>query len=255
MVGERLPEARHVIVTGAGRGIGGTIASRLAVRGWAVSCVDIDGDSVSQTVRAIRESGGEAHAITADLTDADSVTRALDESLGVHGPIDGVVANAGGADGERVPFLELSLESWDRMVSRNLHSAFLTGLVFGRYLADQGRGSIVFTGSTSAEVVLPGVAHYCAAKGGVKQLMRAMALELAPKGVRVNSVAPGTTLTPGNAAVFAQMDVRDAVTSQIPLGRLGQPEDLVGAVEYLLGDGAAYTTGATITVDGGMTLC
>jgi len=254
MPGTGIGTLGHVVVTGAGRGIGATIASRLASRGWIVSCIDIDADSVAETTRRIGEAGGRAHMITADLTDPESVDRALGEALRPGIPIDGVVANAGGAAGERVPFLELSIDRWDQMISRNLGSAFLTGLVFGRHLAHRRRGSIVFTGSTSAEVVLPGLAHYCAAKGGAKQLMRAMALELAPFGVRVNSVAPGVTLTPGNASVFNQPEIRDSTLAEIPLGRFGQPEDLVGAVAYFLSDDSAYTTGATILIDGGMTL-
>jgi 3-oxoacyl-[acyl-carrier protein] reductase len=170
------------------------------------------------------------------------------------GGIDILCANAGGSRGEAVDFLDMDLETFQTMIHRNLTSVFLTCSAFGREMAARGGGTIVVTSSQLAEVARPKMAHYAAAKGGVRQLVKAMAVDLAPSGIRVNALAPGPTLTPGNKEMFSRPSVRDENLRTIPLGRIAQPEEMVGAAIYLASEESSFTTGATLLVDGGYTI-
>lgn len=242
------------MVTGAARGIGRALANGLAKEGAAVACLDVDVEGARTTADGITRSSGNALALECDVTHWRSVEQSLALALEALGTVDILAANAGGPRGEAVSFLELDPATWHRMVDRNLTGAFHCGLAYGRHMAAQGRGSIVFTSSQLSEVVRPGLAHYCAAKGGVRQLVRAMAVELAPMGVRVNAIAPGPTSTPGTRALFQRPDVLEANRRSIPLGRVAEPEEMVGAAVYLASDEASFTTGTTVFVDGGYTI-
>jgi NAD(P)-dependent dehydrogenase (short-subunit alcohol dehydrogenase family) len=244
----------RVVVTGAGRGIGRDIAVGLGARGWSVACLDKDPEGAKETAELAAAGGAHTVAVAVDLTDDVPVAEAFGEAADALGGLDGLVANAGGAAGERTPFLELTSADWTAMVDRNLLAAFHSGLHGGRILAARGGGSIVFTSSIAADIVMPELVHYGAAKGGVRQLMRGMAVELAPHGIRVNSVAPGSFLTPGNERLMRDTEAGRQWAARVPLGRLGRPGELVGAVDHLLGPEAAYTTGTTIVVDGGFSL-
>jgi NAD(P)-dependent dehydrogenase (short-subunit alcohol dehydrogenase family) len=140
------------------------------------------------------------------------------------------------------------------VIDDNLTSAFYVGLVFGRAMARQGRGAIVFTGSQLTEVVRPGLSHYAVAKGGLRQLVRAMAVDLAPYGVRVNAFAPGPTRVPANEEFFTNSEMAVETKRQVPLGRMGEPSEMVGAAVLLASDEASFITGEMIMVDGGFTL-
>lgn len=245
---------RHALVTGAARGIGRALALGLAREGAAVECVDLDGPGVEETARLAREEHGvDAGAHVADLADRASVAACLAEAVDARGDLDVLVVAAGGAAGHRAAFLDLTDEDWAEMQRRNLTTAFVTCSVVGRHLVERGRGSVVLISSTAAEVVTPGLAHYSASTGAVRQLMRSMSLELAPHGVRVNAVAPGVTETPGNAQVLADLPPDAPLRTRTALGRFAQPEEIVGAVVYLASDEASFTTGTTIAVDGGFT--
>jgi NAD(P)-dependent dehydrogenase (short-subunit alcohol dehydrogenase family) len=222
--------------------------------GAAVVCLDIDGEGVEELGRILSDAGGRVWGWRCDVVDEADVESAASRSVEVMGGIDILCANAGGSRGETVGFLDLDLATFRAMVDRNLTSVFLSCSVFGRLMATSGGGAIVVTSSQLAEVARPQLAHYAAAKGGVKQLVKAMAVDLAPFGIRVNAVAPGPTLTPGNREMFERPDVRDENMRTIPLRRIADPEEMVGAVVYLASDEASFTTGATILVDGGYTI-
>jgi glucose 1-dehydrogenase len=244
---------KHAVVTGAARGIGQALAVAVAAEGARVSCMDIKGD-VADTAELIRSRGLQAVAITCDNTQLPQVESALTQAVAAFGPVSVLVANAGGAAGERTAFLDLTPEQWQGMIARNLTGSFHCGLAFARHMRDNGGGAIVFTSSIAAEFAAAELSHYAAAKGGIRMLMRGMALELAPHGIRVNAVAPGVVLTPGNRDIITTPAVMAHFRELVPLGRVAEAAELAGAVIYLASDEASYTTGATIMVDGGLTL-
>jgi NAD(P)-dependent dehydrogenase (short-subunit alcohol dehydrogenase family) len=247
-------QGRTAIVTGAAGGIGAALATAAAREGAMVACVDVDDEGAHQTVEHILTGGGRAMAVVADVSDLGSVERMLASVLEAADRVDVLFANAGGSRGEAVPFLELDVTSWTRMLDRNLTTAFCSGLVLARHMASAGGGAIVFTTSQLSLVVRPGLAHYAAAKGAVAQLVKGMALDVARHGIRVNAVAPGPTETPGTREWFSRPEVRQENLRAIPMQRVARPEEIAGAAIYLASDEASYTTGATVVVDGGYTI-
>jgi gluconate 5-dehydrogenase len=145
-------------------------------------------------------------------------------------------------------------QTWHHMIDRNLTSTFHTALVIARMMAADGGGSIVLVSSQLSVVVRPGLAHYSAAKGAINQLVRGMAVDLGSHGIRVNAIAPGPTITPGNAAWFSQPDVEQFHAELIPLGRPADPDEMWGGAVHLLSDESSFTTGAVLMIDGGYTL-
>lgn len=241
---------RTVVVTGAASGIGAAIARGVAAEGAVVACVDRDGAGAAATAAAC---AGRVHR-EVDLTDLAAVEALGSELRSSLGPIHGIVTAAGGSRGEACPFLELDATTWHRMIDRNLTTTFHTALVFARLIAADGGGSIVLVSSQLSVAVRPGLAHYSASKGAINQLVRGMAVDLGPHGIRVNAVAPGPTITPGNATWFAQPEVERFHEEQTALGRAAQPDEMSGAAVHLLSDESSYTTGAVLMVDGGYTL-
>lgn len=245
---------RRAIVTGAAGGIGAALARGIAREGATVACVDINEEGAKEVAASIGEVGGRAISVVADVTDLDQVEGMHATASDAFGGVDLLLANAGGSRGEMIPFLELESPLWHRMIDRNLTSVYYCGLVCARQMASNGGGAIVVTSSQLSEVARPGMGHYAAAKGGVRQLVKAMAVDLAPHGIRVNAMAPGPTLTPGNRAMFERPEVSATNQRTIPLGRVADPEEMVGAVVYLASEEASFTTGTTIFVDGGYTI-
>ncbi len=245
---------RRVVVTGAARGIGRAIALGVAEAGADVACLDVDGPGAEATAADVAALGRGSLGLRCDVTDWDDVqasVRAVEDGLG---GVDGVVANAGGSRGETRDFLDLDPETWREMIDRNLTGAFHTGLAYARSLDAGTGGAIVFVSSQLSETVRPGLAHYCSAKGGLRQLVRAMGAELAPRGIRANALAPGPTWTPGNEELFSRPEVRERNEASIPLGRLAAPDEMAGAAVFLLSDAASYVVGETLFVDGGYTI-
>ena len=247
-------EGKRAVVTGAAGGIGGAIARGLAREGAAVVCLDVEGELVGSVAESICADGHRAWGWRCDVTDPGEVDASAARSVEVMGGVDILCANAGGSRGETIPFLSLDLPTFRRMIDRNLTSVFLCCSAFGKRMAEQGGGAIVVTTSQLGEVVRPGMGHYASAKGAVKQLVKAMAVDLASSNIRVNAMAPGPTLTPGNREMFERPEVQEANLKTIPLGRIAEPEEMVGAVVYLASDEASFTTGATLLVDGGYTI-
>lgn len=244
----RLSE-RHIVVTGAGTGIGKAIARGLAREGAGVVCAGRKAETLAETVKRVTADGGQAVAVPTDIRDMASVERLLTEAIRHFGRVHAVIANAGGSLSVK-PFLELTGEDWAADRTTNLDGAFNTGLVFARHMAREGGGNIVFVSSQLSEVARPNHSAYCAAKGGVRMLARAMAIDLAGYRIRVNCLAPGPVLVERMAKRHTP-DSMEREKRLIPLGRMGDPEEMVGAAVFLASDESAFVTGTTIFVDGG----
>jgi NAD(P)-dependent dehydrogenase (short-subunit alcohol dehydrogenase family) len=212
-----------------------------------------EAEAAAELVAALRATGRRAVALQADLGDPVAARALVRRAVEALGALDVLVNNA--AAFSRVPFLELTDAEWDRVHAVTLRGYFATGQEAARHMVARGAGGrIIMVSSVNQVTVNPGLAHYGATKGGVMQLARAMALELAPAGVTVNLIAPGTIETDLNRRALADPATRQARLGRIPMRRLGQPEDVAGAAVFLASDAASYVTGATITIDGGLTL-
>lgn len=240
------------LVTGSSQGIGRAIALRLAQDGADVVIHGRQQDERAEhSAEQVRATGRRACIITTDLAQTGNCQRLMREAIEQMGQVDILVNNAGME--KRACFQDVSEEDYDRVMSVNLKAAFFLSQAFVRHLQQRGfGGSIINTSSVHEELPFPHFASYCTSKGGLKMLMRNLAVELAPLGVRVNNVAPGAIETPINSELFKQPDKLAALKHNIPLQRLGQPRDVAGAVAFLASDEADYITGSTLFVDGGL---
>ena len=243
-------EGKVALVAGAGGGIGGAGAEGLAREGAAVLCADIDGAAAEATAGRIRDAGGRAAALALDVRDRAGVDAAVAAAVRQFGRLDILLECAGIS--HRGNFLELDPAVWERILAVNLGGMFHLGQAAARQMVRQGQGgSIINVTSQLAEVARPERAAYVASKGGGRSLTHAMAVDLAAHGIRVTAIAPGPTLTGLTRASYSDPAARQATEALIPLGRLGQPDDLVGAVLFLAADESRWVTGSTLTVDGG----
>jgi glucose 1-dehydrogenase len=250
----RLLAGRRALVTGGSSGIGAAVSLEAAAHGAAVAVVHRAGrDDAEALVRAIRAGGGEATAVAMDVSREDDVRRGFAEAADALGPLDLVVSNAG----VQAPHLlvDMSLEEWERVTGVNLTGSFLVCREAARAMVASGAGgAIVAVTSVHDRMPWERFSHYAASKGGAKLLVESTAKELAPHGVRVNAVAPGAISTPINVHLQGDAEARAAVEAQIPMGRMGDVAEVARAVAWLASDQASYVTGATLYVDGGMTL-
>jgi glucose 1-dehydrogenase len=240
------------IVTGAGTGIGQGIAKRLGAEGASV-IVDYVGDAAGaeETKTAIEQAGGEAEIVSADVTRSEDVRNLADAAWKRFGSADILVNNAGIE--HRSDFWDTTEEEYDRVMTVNLRGAFFLTQAFVRRLRDQRKpGRIVNISSVHEDMVFPGFSTYCCSKGGMRMFMRNLAMELGPLGITVNNVAPGAIKTPINKSLLDNKQQLQALLNNIPLGRMGTPEDVAGVVAFLVSDDAAYVTGSTFVVDGGL---
>jgi NAD(P)-dependent dehydrogenase (short-subunit alcohol dehydrogenase family) len=238
------------LVAGGGGGIGGAGAEGLGREGAAVFCTDIDGAAAEATAARIRAAGGRAVAQALDIRDRAAVDAAVIATVREFGRLDVLFESAGIA--HRVDFLDIDIALWDRIIAVNLTGMFHLGQAAARQMVKQGDGgSIVNVTSQLAEVARPVRAAYVASKGGARSLTHAMAVDLAPHNIRVNAIAPGPVLTGLTRDGYVDEAAVRATEVLIPLGRIGQPDDLVGAVLFLASDESRWVTGSTVTVDGG----
>ncbi|HEX4285749.1 MAG TPA: glucose 1-dehydrogenase [Terracidiphilus sp.] len=245
-------EGKVAIVTGASSGIGQGIAERLGREGAKV-VVDYVGhsDGADQTARVIRDAGGEAEIVQADVTNLDAVRNLIDAAWSRFGSADILVNNAGME--KKSPFWDTTADDYDKVMAVNLRGPFFLSQAFVRRLRETKRpGRIVNISSVHEDMVFPCFATYCCSKGGLRMLMRDLAVELGPLGITVNNIAPGAIATPINKALLGNKAELDALLANIPLGRLGTPEDVAGLAAFLASDDAAYITGSTFVVDGGL---
>ena len=238
------------IITGAGRGIGRGIAEKLASEGATVVVTDID-EQAAQT--AAKELGGDAVGLLVDVTSKDSVAEMVGTVNQKFGRIDVLINNAGW---DKVgPFVDSDEADWDRVIAINLYGVFNTSKAVLPIMAAQGYGSVVNLGSDAGRVGSSGEAVYSAAKGGVIAFSKATAREMARHQVNVNCVCPGPTDTPLFASIGGDNPkLREALTKAIPFRRLADPSDLANAVAFFASDEAAYITGQTVSVSGGLTM-
>jgi len=247
-------EGKVALVAGAGGGIGGAAADGLAREGAAVFCTDVDAAAAEAVAGRIRAAGGRAAAQGLDIRDRAAVDAAVAATVREFGRLDILLECAGIS--HRLNFLDLDSETWDRIIAVNLTGMFHLGQAAARQMVRQAGGgkadgSIINVTSQLAEVARPERAAYVASKGGGRSLTHAMAVDLAAHGIRVNAIAPGPTMTGLTRATYTDPEARRATEALIPLGRLGQPDDLVGAVLFLASDESRWVTGSTVTVDGG----
>ncbi len=258
-------KGRTAIVTGGGSGIGQAIAIKLAEEGVRVAINYVgsaDGavttqksieQGLDQCMCAIRDAGSEPLLVEADVSSEDDVARMFAEVQSRFGGVDLLINNAGiqvAAESDT-----LSVKDFDKVIAVNLRGSFLCAQQAIRYMIAGGRGgAIVNVSSVHQEIPKPRFLGYSVSKGGMQNLTRTLALEYADRGIRVNSIAPGATVTPINRSWIDDPEKREMVVSHIPMGRAGTSEEMAAVTAFLCSEDAAYVTGQTIFVDGGLTL-
>lgn len=243
---------RTALVTGAAKGLGRAIALGLARRGADLAVVDRDLPGAEEIAAEIRSMGRRAAAFACDVSQGDDVRRAVEAALAEFGRIDFLVNNAGIT--RRIALDDWRPEDWEEVIRVNQIGTFLMAREVGRHMVSRRSGSIVNVSALGGGLVGlgRGNAIYCSTKGAVAALTRDLAAEWASAGVRVNAIAPGWFRTDMNAPLLAKPEVLGRIIDRVPVGRLGEPHDVVGPVVFLLSDASAMITGHLLPVDGGV---
>ncbi|MFZ1933297.1 MAG: 3-oxoacyl-[acyl-carrier-protein] reductase [Thermoguttaceae bacterium] len=241
---------RTALVTGAGQGLGRCIAQSLAAAGAKVACIDINAESLSETVANIRAAGGTAEPLACDVTQSDRVGEVVDQVVTMWGKLDILVNNAGVTRDNVI--IRMKDEQWDLVLNINLRGTFLFTRAAARPMMKARGGRIINVASVSGLMGNPGQVNYSASKAGVIGLTRTVACELASRQITVNAVAPGFIATDMTAKLGEEM--LQEIRKEIPLGRLGEPQDVADAVLFLASDAASFITGHVLTIDGGLTV-
>ena len=241
-------DGRRALVTGAGRGIGLAAAAALAEAGAAVTLAARSRGEIEEAAAAIRARGQTATALVLDVTDCEAVRRAIEAAA----PFEILVNNAG--SNRPAPFVEVKIEDFDAVFAINIRAAFFVAQAVARRLvAEKRAGSIIHISSQMGHIGGARRTVYCASKHALEGLTKAMAIELGPHGIRVNSLAPTFIETPMTRPFLADENFRNDVLGKIKLGRLGRVEDLMGAIVFLASDASSLMTGTSLVVDGGWT--
>ncbi len=245
-------QGKVAIVTGSASGIGEAIAIRFASEGATV-VIDYIGapDDAKQVAAKIGDAGGKAILIEANVSKLADGQTLMNQTWQQLGGCDILVNNAGVE--RRAPFIEVTEQEYDFVLDINLKGAFFLTQAFVKRLAAAKRpGRVINISSVHEDMVFPNFSTYCASKGGMRMVMRDLAVELGPLGITVNNIAPGAIDTPINTAMMADKAKLDALLNSIPLGRMGQPDEVAGVALFLASADGSYTTGSTYFVDGGL---
>jgi glucose 1-dehydrogenase len=240
------------VITGASMGIGSAIALAFAKEGAAVA-VDYRShpDEAKELVEQVKGSGGTAISVHADVSSPEDVKNLIQKAVAEFGRLDVMVNNAGME--EKMPFLDTPLEVWNKTIAVNLTGAWLGCQEAAKQMVSQdGTGRIINVSSVHEDLPMPTNSPYCATKGGLRMLMRTIAVELASHNITVNNIAPGAVDTPMDAPLKEDTNQMQKLLSEIPLRRMGKPEEVAALAVYLASDAAAYVTGSTFVIDGGM---
>ncbi len=244
-------QGKVAIVTGAGGGIGGATSRLFAAEGAAVVCVDINPEALDATVKAVKAAGGKAIALAADVALEDTAIKAVETAVSEFGKLDVLFSNAV-YDLPLAPLTEISHKDWRRTMEVNLDSAFLLSKYGIPAMEAAGGGSIILVASQLARVARPGRPWYCAAKGALVNLAKAMALDHAPQNIRVNTLSPGPVETGRYLKNFDTLEAARASHHTLT-GRLGAPEEIATGAVFLASDESSFMTGADLLIDGGYT--
>jgi 2-deoxy-D-gluconate 3-dehydrogenase len=245
-------EGKVALVTGASRGIGRAIALGFADAGADLAVAARTESDLETLVKEIDTLGRKAVAITTDVRDRDSIAAMFDRTIAEFGRLDILVNNAGGSN-FMSPIVALRPEGWDKLRTLNLDSVFHATQIGAQKMLESGGGSIIQISSVAGIMGAQGLSPYSAAKAGVTLMSQAVAKELAGSNVRVNSIAPGWIETQLNDFITNDEGTLRATEAMIPMGRMGKPEEIVGAAIFLASEASSYVTGATIVIDGGQT--
>jgi len=245
-------QGKTAVVTGAGTGIGQAIALAFAKEGASVVVDYVGNASVAEeTLNKISAMGGKSLGVAADVSNPDQVNGLIQQTLAAFGKLDIFVNNAGIE--KKFAFVDYPLEEWQKIVAVNLTGAFLCSQAAARQMIAQGSGGrIINISSIHEDLAFPLNAPYCATKGGIRMLMRTIAVELAPHQITVNNIGPGAIYTPIDKDVESDAKLNDRILAEIPMGRWGKPEEVAQLAVYLASEDAAYVTGSTHFIDGGM---
>ena len=241
------------LVTGANSGIGKAIAQRFAAEGAHVAINYLDRPQTNEE----REAGGHrllhrVHGVAGDVSKRADVERMVADVVARFGRLDIAVCNAGIEINK--PFLDVTDDEWDKVIAVNLFGSFLVSQVSARQMVKQGGGGkLIFISSVHEDIPFPGYTAYCASKGGVRMMMRNLAMELAPYKINCNNIAPGAIATPINQKVLDDPEANKNAISEIPWGRFGKPEEVAAVATFLASGESDYVTGSTYYVDGGLT--
>lgn len=249
-------DGKKALVTGAGAGLGKAMAIALSEAGADIAVADINGESAWSVARHIQELGRGSLAIQADVTQAIQVSRMVEETVATFGRLDIAVNNAGMAGGG-IPVEEMTEQWWRKVMETNVHSMFLCAQAEARVMIPQRQGKIINIASMCSFIVNKGfpATLYCASKGAVLQMTKGLAAEWVKHNITVNAIAPGYFRTELTKRIWQDPEnYQKCMIDLIPMGRLGEPEELSGAIVYLASDACRYMTGQALIIDGGYTI-